>query len=174
MSFNNYWALWGSTYFHPFKPAGFYASQRFRRAHFFMYLFIHGSRFKPRNGENLSFYQKVCINRNFRDSFFFCIRVLNSIARHHTKFQGKVRIRRKIVINKILNNRFYSLLAQYFQIALQSTATKFKFNFKFSENRFERVRASIQFSLEINPGSLVSRVITTLLEINVIKSTGIW
>ena len=58
--------------------------------------------------------------------FFFCIRLSNSIAKRHKKFQVKIPIRIKIGINQIWTNRFYSFYAYDFQIALQSETQNFK------------------------------------------------
>ena len=63
----------------PFKHAGIYASHRFRGA----------------------YVRQVCINRNCMIYFLhFCMRLFNSIVKHHKIFQGKIQIKRKIIINR--------------------------------------------------------------------------
>ena len=68
------------------------------------------------------------------------MKMFNSIAKHNTKFQGKNRIRRKVVLNKNLKIRFASFLAKDIQIALQIATQNFKFKVEFLEYRFERVK----------------------------------
>jgi len=67
------------------------------------------------------------------------MRLFDSIARHHTKFQGKIRIRRKIIMSIKWKDTFSSFLTYDSQIALQSATQNFKFNLEFSEYRLERV-----------------------------------
>ena len=61
------------------------------------------------------------------------MKLFNRISKHHTKLQGEVRIRRKIVINKKCKNRFSSFSAKEFQIALLTTTQNFKYKFEFSK-----------------------------------------
>ena len=83
----------GKYTFYPnrFKPASIYASHRFRGP----------------------YVRKVCIDRNSKNiiSSFFCMRLFGSTAKHHTKFQGEIQIRRKIIINKKWKFRFSSFPA---------------------------------------------------------------
>ena len=58
------------TVLNPFKPAGIYASYRFRGG----------------------FVEKLCISRKFNDRFssFFCTKFFNSIAKPNTNFHVKI------------------------------------------------------------------------------------
>ena len=66
------------SWFYPFRAAEIHASHGFLGAYI----------------------RKTCINLNFIDGFFFCMRLFNSIANYHSKFQVEIHITRKYILNK--------------------------------------------------------------------------